>query len=202
MLNKKFWMLLVISESDRVKWRRRFICKCDCGNEKIVRMESLNNWNCRSCWCLRKRVTSERITTHWMSKSRIYAIRWYMRNRCENKKYKEYRYYWWRWIKCESRRKSFEEFYKDMWPTYQEWLSIDRIDVNWNYCKENCKWSNNIEQANNKRNNHTIQYNWNTFTLSQLARKYNISPKLLELRLRRWRIVEDALFTPIRNRWK
>ena len=63
--------------------------------------------------------------THWMSWTRIYNICTEMKQRCENHKCKSYRYYWGRWIKIEWN--SFEEFYNDMYPTYEEWLSIERI---------------------------------------------------------------------------
>jgi len=197
MLNKKFWMLLVVSESEKVKWRRRFICKCDCWNNKIVRMESLNNWNCRSCWCLRRKKTSERMKTHWMSSSRIYNIWAYMLNRCNNIKYSEYRFYWGRWISVCEKWNKFTNFYNDMWSTYKEWLSIDRIDTNGNYCKENCKWSTNIEQANNKRNSNFIEYNGRKQTIAQRSKETWFD---IQLRLKRWRTIEEALFTPKRKR--
>ena len=47
--------------------------------------------------------------------------------------------------------KSFEEFYSDMYPTYKKWLTVEREDNDWNYCKSNCKWATMKEQSNNRR---------------------------------------------------
>lgn len=47
-----------------------------------------------------------------------------------------------------------------MWPTYQEGLSIDRIDWNWNYCKENCRWADKFTQNNNRSNNILSSDDW------------------------------------------
>ncbi len=102
------------------------LCKCECWTIKYVKINDLIKW--RTKWCVKCKWPSWK--THWMTWTRIYNIRTEMKQRCENPKCKSYRYYWGRWIRIEWN--SFEEFYNDMYPTYKEWLTIDRIDVNWN----------------------------------------------------------------------
>lgn len=88
----------------------------------------------------------------------LYILYRWIRARCERKSNISYKNYWWRWIKCLWRK--FDDFKKDMYDSYVEHIkkfwkgqtSIDRIDNDWNYCKENCEWKTKKEQARNKRN--------------------------------------------------
>lgn len=135
--------------------------------------------------------------SHWMSTTKIYNVFRHIIKRCNNKWNAAYKNYWFRWIKC--LRKNFEDFYKDMYPTYKEWLQIDRIDNNGNYCKENCRRITSKENNNNRRNNHLIQYHWEIKTLQQWSDIIWISWSVIATRLKRWWSIEDSFETPV---WK
>lgn len=85
--------------------------------------------------------------SHWMTKTRIYRIWRNIQTRCYNTNIKQYKDYWWRGIKCEWG--NFVEFYRDMKEWYEDHLTIDRKENNWNYCKSNCRWATYKEQQKN-----------------------------------------------------
>ena len=134
-------------------------CVCDCWNVKWVPRWNLVHWTAKSCWCFQKEccreIQSKFFKKHWMAKSRIYRIYGAIKGRVGDKNRMNYKYYWWRWIKC--LWESFEEFYKDMWESYKDHVNkyweknttIDRIDCDWDYCKENCRWATWAEQRLN-----------------------------------------------------
>jgi hypothetical protein len=75
---------------------------------------------------------------------------------------------------CEKWKK-FIGFYEDMFPSYVEGLTIERIDNNGNYEPLNCRWATWKEQANNKRNTLRIEYKGEIRSLSEWADKLGIS---------------------------
>ncbi len=93
---------------------------------------------------------------------------------------KDSKYYKEKGIKC--MWKNYQEFKKDMYNSYLKHLkkfgkkntSIDRIDSNRNYCKENCRWATWIEQENNRKNNVFYRFKNNSLTLAEWARKTGI----------------------------
>jgi hypothetical protein len=62
-------------------------------------------------------------------------------------------------------------------------LEIDRIDNSRGYCEENCRWATDIEQSNNKRNNHLITVDGRVMTVVEGAREANIHPSALHRRI-------------------
>ena len=77
-----------------------------------------------------------------------------MRRRCDDPNNPFYHHYGGRGIiVCEEWNKSFSAFHRDMSDSYQKGLSIDRMDNNGNYCKENCRWVIKSVNNANKRSN-------------------------------------------------
>lgn len=167
---EKFWKLTVLSKWKpfiRNNWKTltQWECLCECGNKKNITWTNLSRWLTKSCWCIVKENISISNKKHWMSNTDIYNVYKSMKQRCSDINCKSFINYGWKWVKC--LWLSFEEFYDDMNKTYKKWLTIDRIDVYWNYCKENCRRATYSEQQNNKRNTRYVTYNWNTLTLAQ-----------------------------------
>ena len=65
-----------------------------------------------------------------MLNTRIYRIWRTMKQRCTNPKNISAKEYLERWITYCDEWENFEAFYKDMWGTYKEWLTLERIDNN------------------------------------------------------------------------
>lgn len=201
---KKFWRLLIVWEwihKPRIKdwvryWTRYCVkCVCECGNEWNYQLELLRSWHTKSCWCLH----IDKIKTHWFVKHRLYNIYLWINSRCNYKNNGSYNRYWLRWIK--NLRNSFEEFKEDMYESYikhveEYWegnTSIDRIDNNGNYCKENCKWSTRKEQQNNMSSNKFIYYKWEKYTISVFSEKFWVVKRVVRYYLSIWKDIEWIL---------
>ena len=76
---------------------------------------------------------------------------------------------------------------------------IERIDVNGNYCPENCVWKTNKEQANNKTNNHLVEHQGETHTISEWAGILNVAYNTLLNRINHGWTIERALTEPVHN---
>ena len=128
---------------------------CSCGQQFETLIESVKMDRTKSCGCLNTLTSSalgKSKRTHGMTGSSIYNTWGAMKGRCYNQSNQDYETYGGRGIKvCTEWKTSFQNFFDDMSETYTEGLSLDRIDVNGDYSKENCRWTTPDVQAWNQR---------------------------------------------------
>lgn len=188
---RRFGSLVVLGRggtysSGNIYWR----CLCDCGNYTNTAGTSLKTGRSVSCGrCSASKRATERNFKHGGFGTRLYEIWRQMHRRCYGENTKAYPLYGGRGITVCDEWKEYKSFEK--WALengYSDGLTIDRIDVNGNYCPDNCRWATVKQQANNRRSNHLVSYNGETHTVSEWADKYSVNQVKLWNRLntRNW----------------
>ena len=198
LLGQKFGRLTVIKEAENKGKHRMWICKCECGKEKIIYQTHITTGKTTSCGCFRNEIVSETAKTiktkHGMFGTRLYGIWHGIKTRCENPHNRNYQNYGGRDIRLCDEWQDFEPFKEWAFNNgYKDSLTIDRIDVNGNYEPSNCRWATVKEQQNNKRTNHIVTYNGETKTVSQWAEELGINRETIYTRLSRGWSAERAL---------
>lgn len=175
-----------------------YLCRCDCGNEKIILSESLATGNTKACGCLSKTGLKKR-KTHGMSNDRNFRIWVAMRQRCSNPRNTYYKNYGGRGITvCKEWEGSYETF-RD-WSLangYSDELTIDRIDNNKGYSPDNCRWISRKEQMRNTRLNHFIKANGEMRTIVGWSETKGIPAYVIRNRLIYGWSNEDAVNIPV-----
>lgn len=139
----KFGRLKVLGVVDENK----YLCRCDCGNQKTFTAHQITSGNVKSCGCLRREGRNPR---HGMSKSRTYYSWASMMSRCYNEKVKDFKNWGGRGIRVDERWHLFDNFYADMGEK-PDGLSLDRIDNEKGYGPGNCRWATRLMQQQNRR---------------------------------------------------
>lgn len=191
--------LLTVEYLDCEKPRRKWMCRCECGNHISVYEGNIDRQ--QSCGCAKSKAAIERnkkATKHGETNTRLFRIWGGMRRRCYEVQNKDYPNYGGRGITVCDEWKEYIPF--SLWAKnngYSDDLSIDRIDVNGSYSPDNCRWISCVEQNNNRRSNHIVEYKGITHTISEWSRIYNIPPKTLRYRLVNGWDVESAMNVPV-----
>lgn len=136
---------------------KKWTCLCECGTEKDIPQYSLIHGTTSSCGCIAIENAKLKNITHGLSDTPLYHVWEHMIGRCTNENDLNYKDYGGRGIKICTCLPDFETFYQ--WAQnsgYTEHLTIERIEVNGNYCicHNNLKWIPKSEQAWNQRPQH------------------------------------------------
>lgn len=186
----KYNRLTVLSyEPDSKKW----YCLCACGNKTLVQGTKLRNSCTQSCGCLGKEKLLLR-TKHGMWGTPTYWSWAMMLQRCTNSEATGYENYGGRGIQVLDAWGLFEKFFEDMGEA-PAGMSIERIDVNGNYCKENCKWETDSNQSYNRRinSNNTTGKTGVDFVERDSMYRARITHQLEEIQLGVYAKFEDAV---------
>ena len=157
-------------------------CQCVCGNRPIVRGNKLGR--IKSCGCNQHHGKLHK--THGKSETRAYRTWNRMKTRCDTPHYKK------RGIVVCEEWKDFINFYRDMGEPDDN-QSLDRIDNNKGYYKENCRWTTSKVQQNNRSNNVLLTYNNRTQTMSQWCDELGLNYERVNMRNQAGLPVESIL---------
>ena len=147
-------MLTAVSVDHLGKKNKRYwLCKCDCGKYTVQCIGDLRAGKVKSCGCNRYEPLLKRNTIHGESKTRLYHIWRGIKTRCQNTNHGDYKNYGARGIEiCNEWNNSYITFRN--WALsngYTDDLTIERKNVDGNYCPENCCWITKSEQVKNQR---------------------------------------------------
>lgn len=156
-------------------------CICDCGVLKTLPGRNLGGGATNSCGCLRREISASR-ATHGMTGTRLFRIWGSMLSRCKNPNATGYANYGGRGIAVCDRWLSFEAFAEDM-GTPPDDRTLDRVDNDRGYSKENCRWATDREQRNNTRANNMVTAFGETLSVAQWAERKGMKYITLHKRL-------------------
>lgn len=184
LVGRKFNKLIVIKRVKNSGKHTMWKCRCDCGNETIVRADDLKSGCSKSCGCYAREMATILNTSHGGTGTRLYNIWNLMKDRCLNPNNKRYECYGGRGITVCEEWMEFEPFRDwSMSNGYADNLTIDRKDNDGNYEPSNCRWATHKEQANNRSNNHYLTYNGETHTIAEWAEIKGINKDVLRSRI-------------------
>lgn len=206
-IGKRFGRWIVLDFAN--DWdNSKFLCRCDCGTEKIVRIYGLLYGRSKSCGCYSREVHRESMKEvnkyhnpsykHGGWKTRLFKTWDGMKYRCYYPNSKNYKRYGKRGISiCDEWKNDFKAF-RDWALTngYRDDLIIDRIDNDGNYEPGNCRWVTHKESSRNTSTTCNYFYDGEYHTASELAEKYNINLATLKSRLHNKWSLEETLSVP------
>lgn len=185
LVGQVFGRLTVLESSPKLRKGTRWLCLCTCGQQKIANTQELRRGDTKSCGCLNvetiRTVSKVRNKKHGATINGKPTPEWLawsaLRGRCNNPNNPGYKNYGGRGITVAEAWLTYEQFIADMGPRPSKDHSIDRIDNNAGYSKENCRWATRTEQRNNVRTNRNLTMFDKTQSLAMWARELGIGEK-------------------------
>jgi hypothetical protein len=146
-----FGRLLVVSRAENsAAGAARWVVRCACGVEKVVRSSQLTDGNTQSCGCLARELFRERVVTHGRTGTFEHNVWLAMRKRCTDPKHPRYYRYGARGITICKRWEKFENFLSDMGECPFPGGSVERKNNDRGYTPSNCCWLPKSQQSKNR----------------------------------------------------
>lgn len=152
-IGERFGELEIIDIRESGRWRKSYLCKCSCGNTKVIGHSLLSPSGKQrpvlSCGC-KEHNWGGVIKTE--SDKRIYNIWYEMNKRCYNPRADNYERYGGAGVTvCDEWKNSFAPFVEwSLANGYEDGLTIDRIDSGKPYSPDNCRWVDYYTQTQNR----------------------------------------------------
>ena len=186
---KRFGFLTVLKRAGNAGRRATWLCRCDCGNERLVRTDHLTCQHVASC------ARGHKINSLLLAVARSeYTIWQQMKARC-----KTHKRYNGRGIRVCERWNTFEGFMSDMGPRPSPLHSIDRYpDNDGDYTPDNCRWATRSEQMRNTSETVRVMFEGKLVPLADLIGRLGLNSRMIRRRLQKGWPVETALTRPSR----
>lgn len=189
---------------DGKRLHRKVLCRCECGNQKLVTAPNLRSGNTRSCGCLHVETCKSMLTKHGKAGTPAYVTWKSMVARCTCRGAASWPNYGGRgiqvcdrWMTGENGRSAFECFLEDMGER-PEGSSIERLDCEGDYSPENCVWADATQQSRNRRTVKLFELDGETRCLTEWAELHEISASTVRSRLGRGWTLSRALTETVR----
>jgi hypothetical protein len=204
-IGKTYGRLTIIDEMPCLKdYARMMLVKCSCSKQtvKVVRLRSLLSGATIGCGCVHREAVQASNSTHKLSKHRLYKTWLNMIERCTNPEDKNYANYGGRGIVICDEWMKVENFISDMYPTWQEKLTLDRIDNSLGYFFENCRWASKTQQNRNKRTNVNATIGGKTQCLMGWCKELNINYNTVKTRIQKGADASQAILQSANSKEK
>ena len=208
----RYGRFTIVQEVEKRNEKRYFLCKCDCGNTRIERLVAIRAGEVKSCGCLKQETDRENIKKYIMSHpnysehdsyyKKMYGNWHDMKQRCQNQNSRAYKWYGGRGIRVCQEWQKFRPFME--WALsngWEEYLTIERNDVNGHYEPSNCSWIPRNKQSCNTRRSRFITHEGQTMILKHWEQQLGVKRELLRRRLDKGWSIERTFNTPLQLKY-